>query len=202
MRRKILVPGIVVTAMVLVGLGVVSYLRDADSGPNADKNPAIEQVNSQSDQSTLVQTPTSSQAARLTYLIEEEKLAHDVYTKLYERWGSAVFGNIIDSESSHESRVLALLQSKNIADPRSNEIGVFADQNLQKLYDQLIAQGMRSIEEAYRVGVTIEETDIADLTSDLGITDDPSEIAVLEALRQGSENHLRAFNRQLSRIQS
>ncbi|MCA9327399.1 DUF2202 domain-containing protein, partial [Candidatus Saccharibacteria bacterium] len=129
--------------------------------------------------------------------IEEEKLAHDVYQKMYELWGAKTFSNIMNSETTHQNRVLTLLQDRDIADPRSSEVGVFQNQDLQALYDKLVAQGSQSLTEAYKVGVTIEEVDIADLTADLKLVDanDTDVIAVLNALKRGSENHLRAFSR-------
>ncbi len=137
---------------------------------------------------------TSSQ---LQYLIEEEKLAHDVYTKMYELWGAQVFGNILQSEQSHQSQVLTIMSAMDVADPRSSEIGVFENSDLQKLYDELIAKGIESAVDAYEVGVAIEELDIADLTEMLSTATDADMIAMMENLRRGSENHLRAFNRQL-----
>jgi hypothetical protein len=141
-------------------------------------------------------TPSSTET-QLVYLIEEEKLAHDVYTKMYELWGANVFGNILESEATHQSRVLELLQARSIADPRSSEIGVFKNAELQKLYNDLIAQGSQSAGEAFKVGVAIEEKDIADITVQLATAKDSDVVSTLEALRRGSENHLRAFNRQL-----
>lgn len=133
----------------------------------------------------------------LLYLIEEEKLAHDVYTRMYEKYGANVFGNILESESSHQSKVLTLLQARGITDPRSSEIGVFKNPELQAFYNQLIAQGNQSVVEAYRVGVAIEEKDIADINTQLATATDTDVVTTLEDLRRGSENHLRAFNRQL-----
>jgi hypothetical protein len=133
----------------------------------------------------------------LVFLIEEEKLAHDVYTVLYEEYGSKVFGNILESESTHQDQVLGLLDQYDVEDPRSSEIGVFNDPALQALYDQLIEKGMTSAQDAFEVGVMIEEKDIADITFQLAGASDPDVIEVLEKLRSGSENHLRAFNRQL-----
>lgn len=140
-----------------------------------------------------------SQDELLLYLIEEEKLAHDVYTVMYEQYGANVFGNIFKSEQNHQGQVLTLLQARNIADPRSSERGVFSNPELQALYDQLITQGKQSTAEAYKVGVAIEEKDIADITTQLATATDSDIVATLERLRTGSENHLRAFNRQLSR---
>ena len=163
------------------------------------------------DQKTAVATPPSetsaeavatnkqTQEAQLLYLIEEEKLAHDVYTVMHEQYGAKVFGNILSSEQKHQEEVLTLLQARGLADPRSSELGIFNNAELQALYDQLIAQGKQSAEEAYKVGVAIEEKDIADITTQLATATDDDIVTTLERLRTGSENHLRAFNRQLSR---
>lgn len=138
-------------------------------------------------------------ADRALYLIEEEKMAHDVYQKLFELYGARTFSNIMHSELTHESRVLDILQAHGIADPRSEQIGVFQNQDLQKLYDQLIVQGSQSLSEAYKVGVTIEEVDIADLTADLKLvpSDQTDVIDMMNLLKKGSENHLRAFSRHI-----
>jgi hypothetical protein len=133
----------------------------------------------------------------LVYLIEEEKLAQDIYTKMYELWGAKVFGNILKSEQTHQSKVFALLNSRGIADPRSTENGVFKNAELQKLYYDLLAQGKQSATDAYKVGVAVEEKDIADITNQLANATDQDVISTLDSLRAGSENHLRAFNRQL-----
>ena len=62
-------------------------------------------------------------------------------------------------------------------------------------------KGAKSAQDAYEVGVAIEEKDIADITNILSDTTDETDVvAALEDLRKGSENHLRAFNRQLDRV--
>lgn len=138
-------------------------------------------------------------AEQLVYLIEEEKLAHDVYSKMFELWGSKVFGNILNSEASHQSQVLTVMATRDIADPRSSQEGVFKNADLQKLYDELIAKGSKSAVDAYEVGVAIEVLDIDDLTKILATAKDADVIAMMENLRRGSENHLRAFNNQLNK---
>ena len=135
--------------------------------------------------------------AQLVYLIEEEKLAHDVYQAMFDLWGSKVFGNILQSEESHQSQVLNVMGTREIKDPRSSKQGVFVNSDLQDLYDQLIAKGSKSAVDAYEVGVAIEELDIDDLTKMLATAKDADVIAMMENLRKGSENHLRAFNNQL-----
>jgi hypothetical protein len=138
-------------------------------------------------------------AEQLAYLIEEEKLARDVYSKMFDLWGSKVFGNILKSEESHQSQVLSVMATRDIADPRSSEEGVFKNAELQKLYDELIAKGSKSAVDAYEVGVAIEVLDIDDLTKMLATAKDADVIAMMENLRRGSENHLRAFNNQLNK---
>jgi hypothetical protein len=134
---------------------------------------------------------------QLVYLIEEEKLAHDVYTKMFELWGARVFGNILQSEETHQSQVLTVMQTRDIEDQRSSKVGVFVNDELQALYNELIAKGSKSAVDAYEVGVAIEELDIDDLTKMLATAKDADVIAMMENLRMGSENHLRAFNNQL-----
>lgn len=134
---------------------------------------------------------------QLVYLIEEEKLAHDVYSAMFDLWGSRVFGNILNSEESHQSLVLTVMNTRDIADPRSSKVGVFVNADLQSLYNELIAKGSKSAVDAYEVGVAIEELDIDDLTKMLATAKDADVIAMMENLRRGSENHLRAFNNQL-----
>lgn len=149
------------------------------------------------EQESEVAAQTSSTDDLLLYLIEEEKLAHDVYTVLGETWGGNTFTNILASETTHQDQVLSLLNTYGLSDPRSTEVGVFTNPELQALYDQLIAQGMTSQTEAYKVGVLIEETDIADLTTAISTTSDPVIISTLEKLRSASESHLAAFSKKL-----
>ena len=149
------------------------------------------------EQESEIATQASSTNDLLLYLIEEEKLAHDVYTILGATWGGNTFTNILASETSHQDQVLNLLNSYGLTDPRSSEIGVFVNPDLQALFDQLIAQGMTSQTEAYKVGVFIEETDITDLTTAINSTSDATIVATLEKLRSASESHLAAFSKKL-----
>lgn len=148
---------------------------------------------------TVLQNTPPQTIDRLIYLLEEEKLAHDVYLAMHEQYGARVFGNILSSEDTHQSRVLALLAVRDIADPRANIAGQFINQNLQKLYDDLIARGSQNINEAYAIGIAIEELDITDIKNDIALLE-PEQTDIrttLEALLNGSENHLRAFSRQV-----
>ena len=177
-------------AVMLVFATTAFLLSDASS-PSQSNTPSLqtEVVPGNASEPTTVEL--------LTYLIEEEKLAHDVYTKMYELWGARVFGNILKSELTHQDEVLRLLTARGITDPRTGTLGTFNNADLQAFYNQLIAQGSQSATEAYKVGVAIEERDIADINTQLKTASDTDVITVLEKLRRGSENHLRAFNRQI-----
>lgn len=191
----------IVTATI-VGIAVLLGVAGVYIFNSNDNTAQIPVGESNTNQIANTETNTTTLAAEtsteelLLYLIEEEKLAHDVYTVMYQKYGANVFGNILESESTHQGLVLTLLQARNIADPRSSEIGVFNNSDLQALYDQLIEQGNKSVTEAYKVGVIIEEKDIADISTQLATATDQDVIDTLESLRKGSENHLRAFNRQ------
>jgi hypothetical protein len=197
-------PLILLSMFVVLLLGIIFFVDTYEEQPvsnNTSNNQEVSNSNpstiTASDVESVGLSPDELTEKQLLYLIEEEKLAHDVYTVMYEKYGARVFGNILESESTHQERVLTLLEARNIADPRSSEIGVFTDSDLQKFYDDLIAQGMLNETEAYRVGVIIEETDIADLTAQLATTTEQDVVDTLEDLRSASENHLRAFNRQI-----
>ncbi|WP_148881907.1 DUF2202 domain-containing protein [Thermococcus aciditolerans] len=159
-------------------------------------------VNTQDLQSYIDSLPaeplTDAEKEGLIYMVEEEKLAHDVYTKLYEKWGLPIFSNIAKSETTHVESVRMLLKKYNLTDPTASEgIGEFQNEELQKLYDQLIEMGMKSEVDALKVGALIEETDIKDLQEWLSRTNKVDIITVYENLMMGSRNHLRSFVDQL-----
>jgi hypothetical protein len=130
---------------------------------------------------------------------EEEKLAHDVYITLYEQWGLSIFNNISKSEDNHENKIETLLNNYQIEDSvGDNPIGVFVNPDLQQLYNNLIAQGSQSLTEALKVGVLIEETDIADLQERIAQTDNADIQQVYQQLLSGSNNHLSAFTSNLT----
>jgi hypothetical protein len=139
---------------------------------------------------------TSTLAEMLTFIVQEEKLAHDLYVQLASTSGAQQFANIVNSESTHISLVQGLLVSYNIVDPTVGLAeGEFLDQDLQALYDSLLASGSVDRAGAIAAGIAVEEKDIADIEVMLA-SDLPSDVAsVLERLLSGSQNHLAAFQR-------
>lgn len=134
----------------------------------------------------------------LRYMREEEKLAHDVYSALYAKWGLQVFSNIAASEQQHTDMMLTLLQTYNQADPvGTNPAGIFSNPTLQTLYTQLVEQGNLSLLDALKVGATIEDLDISDLKNALTVTDKQDITLAYQNLMRGSRNHMRAFYGQI-----
>ena len=142
---------------------------------------------------------TAEEISALNYMREEEKLARDVYTELYEKWGQQIFLNISQSEQNHMNSVLELLDGYGLPDPASSEAGKFSDPKLQELYTELVAAGVNSLPDALKVGAAIEEIDILDLESRLAQSTNMDVIHVFENLKAGSLNHLSAFTSNLAR---
>jgi hypothetical protein len=140
---------------------------------------------------------TDEQKEGLIFMYQEEKVARDVYTKMYEKWGTKVFLNISKSEQTHMDSVRAILEKYDLEVPvASDTIGVFELADLQNLYNTLITMGNVSSNEAMKVGVLVEETDIADLIERMN--DAPEDIRVVyQSLLNGSYNHLNAFSKQV-----
>lgn len=142
----------------------------------------------------------AAELASLAHMREEEKLAGDVYTQLNTAWGGStrVFGNIANSEATHTEAVRQLLVRYQLSDPAAAlAAGVYANASLQALYTQLVNTGSTSLVAALTVGVTVEDLDIADLTTDLASVDNQDIRLVYDNLLKGSRNHMRSFYKTL-----
>jgi len=141
---------------------------------------------------------TQAEVDGLLFMIEEEKLAGDVYSALDEMWDMRVFENIGRAELTHQAAVKRLLDRYSLPDPRMGE-GEFANETLQDLYNDLLAKGSTSVSDALMAGAAIEEIDILDLEEYMAQTDKEDILLVYANLLRGSENHLRAFVNNLER---
>jgi hypothetical protein len=143
---------------------------------------------------------TQNEIDDLLWIREEEKLAADVYQALANLHGLKIFTNISDSEITHTEAVRLLLNRYSIEDPViSTAMGVFTDQNLQKLHDDLVDAGTPTVDEALVVGAMIEELDIYDLKVAIDRLSNNEDIKmVYENLTKGSRNHLISFYKQIT----
>ena len=209
-KNNLILYAVIATTFVVAGVSVFTLnnkITDLDktvqnsnssSGINANSNnnPA-NQLNTTN---LAVQDLSLDEQNALVYMREEEKLARDVYQTLGQTYNLQVFKNIANSEQKHMDQVEQLLDKYNLADPIiNNGVSQFTNPDLASLYTQLIEKGSQSQIEALKVGATIEDLDIKDLTENLGKTNNPDIIQVFTNLRSGSYNHLRAFTNNLKK---
>jgi len=135
----------------------------------------------------------------MKFMVEEEKVARDAYEYLGETWNLRIFNNIKQSEQRHMEMMESLLEKNKIAYEISDERGVFYNKDLQKMYNDLIEKGSKSRRDALEVGKLIEVTDIKDLEEAIKNTSDEYIKQVYSNLLRASQNHLKAFNRQLAK---
>lgn len=139
------------------------------------------------------QALTTEEATGVLYLKQEEKVARDLYQALGARWDQATFRNIALAEQRHMDAVDGLIVRYGLSDTTPAAAGKFTIPELQKLYDELLAQGQSSLTEALRVGVAVEQADIDDLKAAIAVTSEASILRVFGNLLRGSTQHLSAF---------
>ncbi|MBN2314447.1 MAG: DUF2202 domain-containing protein [Sedimentisphaerales bacterium] len=179
--RTLLIAGAVIALLVGMTTVTMSQGNQNQNGATQSRVPAL--------------TLTDAEELNIVYMRQEEKVARDVYLTLDELWAADIFANISESEQQHMDAIENLITRYGLTDPVVDDtVGVFANSDFQTMYDELVAAGSVSLEEALKVGVLIEEQDIADLEKALEETTQRSIQRVFENLLEGSTNHLDAFN--------
>lgn len=145
-------------------------------------------------------TLSQQEINNILFLREEEKLARDIYLTFYKMYGLPMFLNIAKSEQNHMNAVRTLIEKYNLTDPVIDEIGVFTNDTLQELYNQLVEQGSQSLVDALLVGALIEEKDIIDINNLINSTENPDILRVFTRLVEGSTHHLIAFTSKYEEI--
>jgi len=134
----------------------------------------------------------------LRYMIEEEKLAGDVYRSFGALYPTIKpFINIPKSEDTHLAKLVgeAALAGVSVTDLTTLPANTFQNQALQSLFASLVAKGSTSSFAALTVGRDIELMDIVDLDAAmLGVPMTSTLYTTYGQLRAGSVNHLNAFN--------
>ena len=133
--------------------------------------------------------------ADLAFSRDEERMARDLYAAIAAQYDNAIpFSTITTSEQRHYDSVGVLMTRYAVADPSAGmPPGVYANTDIQKLYDSLLAQSKTSLTEAYKVGVAVENRDIADVKDAMNTATQADIDRVYANLLNGSEMHLQAF---------
>lgn len=163
--------------------------RGNGQGPGNGDREAGTEITAQ--QGTL----TDAQRAALAAMAQDEKLAHDVYQAMADKYDVRVFERISGSESQHLSTVRTLLDRYGVSDPTAGQAaGRFSDAAVQATYDRLLADGSKDVNAAYKVGTAVEQLDIDDLQRALdGLTTAPDVQQVYTNLTSASRQHLSTF---------
>jgi len=162
---------------------------------------------------------TEELANTLSYMGNEERLAYDVYNRLYVEWGTKQFTNIATkSEYKHITAVQQLVKKYKMSDDinftnvdlpalgymntsiENMEAGTYDISKIQALYDDLVAQGSTSEVEALKVGCIVEVVDVNDLDEYITLAKNSNAQDVediFDFLRKGSYNHYWAFDKAL-----
>lgn len=168
----------------------------------------------------------SIEISHLTFMREEEKLARDVYLTLAEQYpGHPIFNNIATrAEQTHTDTMRDKLEQFNLEDPNPNTNNLPASRGIftgaewgsyfTEKYSELTTQGITSTLNAFYVGAFIEELDMKDISvcpqimiehgypspCGLAYTDESALQTAYSSLINGSENHLRAYVKQIEVI--
>ncbi len=192
--------------------GSGAMLSDSNiSKGNQDHNATMDQnITLDGNLSTLTQDVIDG----LKYMGDEERLAYDVYNKLYSVWGTStvsVLNNIATkAEIKHIQTVQALIQKYDIEDTELYDTdiadipaGTYEISSIQALYDALVEKGEKSEQDALEVGCMVEVTDINDLDKYIqdAIDSNASDVVdALSSLRDGSYNHYWSFDQALKNM--
>jgi len=191
--KKINILRIFNIATILV-LSVFSFWGCEEAGL-VDENTTVEETANEDLALLPMEDLSQGEIDGLMYMREEEKLARDIYLTLFKIFPIPSFNNISKSEQAHMDAIKYLLDRYGLVDPVfEDSIGIFRNDGLQKLYDELLAMGSSGEIEALRVGALIEETDIIDIQNELDNVVDNQDITfIYNNLIRGSYKHLKSF---------
>ncbi|HEX6915700.1 MAG TPA: DUF2202 domain-containing protein [Chitinophagaceae bacterium] len=146
----------------------------------------------------FAQTLTSSEKQSVLKKWQEEKMSHELYKLFAAKWEAPVFSNISASETMHMQHVKDLAITYNMENELSVETeGVFADKEVNKRYNEFKTSGEKSLVDALKAGAAIEESDILFLKKEIAGTTQAELKRTYRMLLQASQNHLRAFVRNM-----
>lgn len=144
---------------------------------------------------TVSATYSDEAISELLFMIEEEKLAGDIYEVFYDMYGLKIFDNIAKSEDAHFNALISQAEKLDldVDEFLFEPVGTFSDETLQDMYDSLLAYGSESLTNALDVGRMIEEKDMVDIAAAIEDVEGTTLAKVYDNLLTGSSYHLDAF---------
>ena len=182
-------------------------------GSSGDSYTPVDSDDNDAPKSTLTQDLKDA----ITYMYNEEGLAHDVYLNIYKIQPVNQLQNIaVNSETKHIEAVneMAIKYDLNMTtydptiEPYSREgigDGNYSVHHIQVLYDALYPKGIKSKQDALEVGCMVEVVDIVDLEAYITLAKESNAEDVLEVfdfLIRGSYTHYWAFDDGLMKLKN
>jgi len=182
---------IIITAVVLSFITIMFFIN-LISANNVDSKDKV-----------LKNGLSLNQIDEIKAIIEEEKLARDIYSEFYRLHSEGIFLEISKDEQKHMDRILTLVDIYKFEDPvKTNPPGVFSDPNVQVLYNQLLLEGTKSLEDALKVAIKLEKIDKEDISKTKSKTSALSSIDTFDFLMTGSKYHLDKYTKYLNALQT
>lgn len=198
MRRSLTITGVIAAGLTALAVAATPALAAGVPADGRGAPPGSGRASSSMALQGLALPATGAltfdQKVALASMVEEEKLAGDVYVALAARFPTDVqFARIASAESQHVSALRTLLARYSLTDPTIGQpVGEFSTSAFRDLYTRLVAQATTAAN-ALDVGVAVEKLDIADLTAAMDGVTAPDVLQTYANLRDASQQHLSAF---------
>lgn len=191
MKIKYLIPSLILAIVISFYMGLTYQKGEADRQVNEELASIRTTYTNNPDNS---QTLSSDAILNLQNIAETEKLAHDVYTLLYEKTNREIFKNMAASEYYHLTLTRKYLKDNNYTDPTEGDvIGYFKNPDLAELYRDAVVLGMNSSDPETEVGVYLENVDIREIDIALAMKLPAELVKNIDILREGSVEHKKSF---------
>jgi len=150
--------------------------------------------------SKLYSQYTDIEKTGLLLILQEEKVAYDFYSAMFEKYNHVVFQNVMSAEKTHQEHVMSLIKELNIdATGVSQNAGEFSDKDIIYMFDLLMRTGNSSFTDALLASARYEEKDISDLRKNYSNAENETIKALYNCLDKASQNHLKAFVKNLKK---
>ncbi|MEN6611781.1 MAG: DUF2202 domain-containing protein [Methanoregulaceae archaeon] len=133
-------------------------------------------VNTTSVNAAFLSIPASplnaSELNDVIYLQEAEKAERDLFQTFSTRYNSiTIFSSMATNAAAFMKADDIILSRYNISNPEEAQVGVFANQKLQHMYDAATNEGSFTLENALQASAMSEDMHIADLSGAISRTD-------------------------------